>query len=261
MSSATGGRPRRGGASSTMRRTSCARRWPRWRRRSALRCARPIPPQQRQALAAIKAQLDETVRQTNQMLALARTDSAEVVARAGRPRCAGAGSDPPVVDARRAPAASTSASSRAGEPLRVLGAAGAAEGGAGEPAAQRDPLHAARRPGDGAACAADGQRGRIEVVDDGPGIPAARTGARRRALLSRQQCAPSPAPGSGWRSCGRSPSAWAASCALAAGRGERGLSATIEFAAGGPASGHRALGFPRSFCAISLKGGLKVPAR
>jgi two-component system sensor histidine kinase TctE len=33
----------------------------------------------RQALPAIKAQLDETVRQTNQMLALARTDSAELL--------------------------------------------------------------------------------------------------------------------------------------------------------------------------------------
>ncbi|MCW5651564.1 MAG: sensor histidine kinase [Ramlibacter sp.] len=34
--------------------------------------------QQRQALAAIKAQLDETVRQTNQMLALAKADSADI---------------------------------------------------------------------------------------------------------------------------------------------------------------------------------------
>lgn len=36
------------------------------------------PVQQREALAAIKAQLEETVRQTNQMLALARLDSAEI---------------------------------------------------------------------------------------------------------------------------------------------------------------------------------------
>jgi len=36
------------------------------------------PVQQREALAAIKAQLEETVRQTNQMLALARLDSADV---------------------------------------------------------------------------------------------------------------------------------------------------------------------------------------
>jgi two-component system, OmpR family, sensor histidine kinase TctE len=36
------------------------------------------PAQLRQALPAIKAQLDETVRQTNQMLALARTDTAEL---------------------------------------------------------------------------------------------------------------------------------------------------------------------------------------
>lgn len=39
----------------------------------------PEPQRQREALLAIKAQLDETVRQTNQMLALARVDSAEVV--------------------------------------------------------------------------------------------------------------------------------------------------------------------------------------
>ena len=36
------------------------------------------PAAQREALAAIKTQLDETVRQTNQMLALARTDSVEL---------------------------------------------------------------------------------------------------------------------------------------------------------------------------------------
>ena len=48
------------------------------------------PAQQRRRCVAIKAQLDETVRQTNQMLALARTDSAEVAARAGRPGGAGA---------------------------------------------------------------------------------------------------------------------------------------------------------------------------
>lgn len=38
------------------------------------------PAMQREALAAIKSQLDEAVRQTNQMLMLARADSAEVVA-------------------------------------------------------------------------------------------------------------------------------------------------------------------------------------
>jgi len=36
------------------------------------------PAQQKQALQAIRSQLDETVRQTNQMLALARTDNAEI---------------------------------------------------------------------------------------------------------------------------------------------------------------------------------------
>ncbi len=39
---------------------------------------RANPEDQRNALVAIKSQLDETVRQTNQMLALARTDSVEI---------------------------------------------------------------------------------------------------------------------------------------------------------------------------------------
>ena len=39
----------------------------------------PDPAVQRQALTAIKSQLDETVRQTNQMLTLARADSVEIV--------------------------------------------------------------------------------------------------------------------------------------------------------------------------------------
>lgn len=43
----------------------------------ALRETDPVP--QREALAAIKSQLDEAVRQTNQMLALARADSADAV--------------------------------------------------------------------------------------------------------------------------------------------------------------------------------------
>jgi two-component system, OmpR family, sensor histidine kinase TctE len=40
----------------------------------------PDPVRLHEALLAVKAQLDETVRQTNQMLALARTDSAELIA-------------------------------------------------------------------------------------------------------------------------------------------------------------------------------------
>lgn len=42
----------------------------------------PDPGRLQDALLAVKAQLDETVRQTNQMLALARTDSAEVTSEA-----------------------------------------------------------------------------------------------------------------------------------------------------------------------------------
>jgi two-component system, OmpR family, sensor histidine kinase TctE len=40
----------------------------------------PDPQRLQDALLAVKAQLDETVRQTNQMLSLARTDSAELIA-------------------------------------------------------------------------------------------------------------------------------------------------------------------------------------
>ena len=100
----------------------------------------------RDALPAVKAQLDETVRQTNQMLSLARTDSAELelpsrvdlvalaaeVTRSWWSEARDSGIDLGF-DAAEC------------EPLRVTAHAGPAEGSLVEPAAQRDPLHAARR--------------------------------------------------------------------------------------------------------------------
>ena len=97
---------------------------------------------------AIKSQLDETVRQTNQMLALARTDSAEVVP------------EPVDLDAlaqtvtrewwaeARAGGIDLGLEAARGAASRT-GATHAAQGGAVQPAAQRDPLHTARRAGDG----------------------------------------------------------------------------------------------------------------
>ena len=139
----------------------------------------PDPAQQRQALAAIKAQLDETVRQTNQMLLLARTDSAEIepervdldalaqeVTRAWWSEARARGIDLGL--------------EAAGGAVARDGAAGAAAGGAVEPAAQRHPLHAARRPGDGAG--APGRNGgrAIAVVDRArhPADELARAGER-----------------------------------------------------------------------------------
>lgn len=127
------------------------------------------PAQQRQALVAIKLQLDETVRQANQMLALARTDTVAVapervdadalareVTRAWWPEARAAGID---LGLEAAP----------GE-LPVLA----------QPALLREALanllHNAIRytPRGGQVTVkvrAAGAWARIEVVDDGPGIP------------------------------------------------------------------------------------------
>ena len=156
------------------------------------------PALQRQALTAIKSQLDETVRQTNQMLTLARADSAEVA--------------PEPVELNALAQEVTRewwAEARAGgidlgleaarERRPRAGATRAAQGGAVEPAAQRDPLHAARRSGDREGPLRTVQRPAIEVVDDGPGIrpdELARAGERFfRGSNVRQ-----PGTGWGWRS-------------------------------------------------------------
>ena len=137
------------------------------------------PAQQRQALTAIKSQLDETVRQTNQMLALARTESADIVlepvdleplaqsvARDWWPEARAAGVD---LGLEAAPG-----------PVRVLA----------QPALLKEAisnlLHNAIRytPRGGhvtVRLGAASSQARIDVVDDGPGIPAhelARAGER-----------------------------------------------------------------------------------
>jgi two-component system, OmpR family, sensor histidine kinase TctE len=135
--------------------------------------------QQREALTAIKTQLDETVRQTNQMLALARADSANIAAEA--------------LDLDNLAQAVTRqwwAEARAGGIdlglevsdgcVRVMAQSGLLK------EALSNLLHNALRytPRGGRVTVkvhAAGARCRIEVVDDGPGIPPdelARAGVR-----------------------------------------------------------------------------------
>jgi two-component system, OmpR family, sensor histidine kinase TctE len=142
------------------------------------------PALQREALQALRSQLDETVRQTNQMLALARADSAELpselvdatalaeaVTRAAWPLARELG-----LDLGFEPAAA---------PAWVRRPAGAAARGAVEPGPQRHALHAARRAGHGARGGA-GQRGGSCGARQRPGHAGGGTGACRRALLPRQ---------------------------------------------------------------------------
>lgn len=127
------------------------------------------PALQRQALGAIKLQLDETVRQANQMLALARTDTAEVA--------------PERVDidalAREVTRAWWSEARAAGIDLGLEAAPGEVHVNA-QPALLREALsnllHNAIRytPRGGQVTVkvrAAGAWARVEVVDDGPGIP------------------------------------------------------------------------------------------
>ena len=131
----------------------------------------PDAAEQRKALAAIKAQLDETVRQTNQMLLLARTDTAEVeperveldalvqhVARRWWSEARARGIDLGL--------------EASGEPLAVNAHPALLE------EALSNLLHNAIRytPGGGRVTlelGRDGGQARISVVDSGPGIPAA----------------------------------------------------------------------------------------
>jgi two-component system, OmpR family, sensor histidine kinase TctE len=127
------------------------------------------PAEQRQALSAIKAQLDETVRQANQMLALARTDSAELT--------------PEPVDldalAQEVTRAWWPEARASGVDLGLEGAHGGVQVMA-QPALLREALanllHNAIRyaPRGGQVTVrvgTDGALARIEVVDNGPGIP------------------------------------------------------------------------------------------
>ena len=70
---------------------------------------------------------------------------------------------------------------------RRLGRSRAAPAGGVEPPLQRDQVHAARRPGRGAARAASGSTSQSTVSDDGAGIDAAVAAAALRPLLAGGQ--------------------------------------------------------------------------
>jgi two-component system sensor histidine kinase TctE len=140
----------------------------------------PDPAVQREALAAIQAQLDETVRQTNQMLLLARTDSAEI-----EPEPVELGALVQDVARRwwsdaRARGIDLGLEAAQARPLHVNA----------QPALLQEALsnllHNAIRytPGGGRVTLQLGREGgqaRVSVVDSGPGIPAdelARAGER-----------------------------------------------------------------------------------
>jgi two-component system sensor histidine kinase TctE len=183
------------------------------------------PVQQQQALAAIKAQLDETVRQANQMLALARTDSAEVVA------------EPVDLDAlAQAVTRQWWSEARAGGVDLGFEPAPAAVQVLAQPALLKEALanllHNAIRytPRGGQVTvkvAAVGSCGCIEVVDDGPGIPPqelARAGERFFRGSNVQQSG----SGLGLAIVRSIAHRLGGGLSLVAGRGGRGLSATID---------------------------------
>ena len=139
----------------------------------------PDPERRQDALLAVKAQLEETVRQTNQMLALARTDSAEL---RSEPLDLGALAEQgtrawwPEAQARQIDLGLDGPA----EPVRVQAHAGLLK------EALSNLLHNALRytPAGGhvtVRVSAAGGQARLVVVDNGPGIPAeerARAGER-----------------------------------------------------------------------------------
>lgn len=185
----------------------------------------PDPVQQRQALSAIKTQLDETVRQANQMLALARTDSAEVIA------------EPVDLDAlAQAVTRQWWSEARAGGIDLGFEAAPGTVHVLAQPALLKEALanllHNAIRytPRGGhvtVKVAALGSNGRIEVVDDGPGIPPQEL-ARAGERFFRGSNVPQSGAGLGLAIVRSIAERLGGALLLAAGPGDRGLSATIE---------------------------------
>ena len=186
------------------------------------------PAQQRQALDAIRAQLDEAVRQTNQMLALARADSAEVA--------------PEPVELNALAQAVTrhwwSEARAAGIDLGLEAAPRPVHATA-QPALLKEALsnllHNAIRytPRGGRVTVAvkeAGARAWLEVVDDGPGIPAderARAGER----FFRGSNVAQPGTGLGLAIVKSIAERLGGELLLTAGHGERGLRATIALPA------------------------------
>ncbi len=186
------------------------------------------PVQQRQALEAIRLQLDEAVRQTNQMLALARADSAEVA--------------PEAVDLNEAARAVTrdwwSEARAAGidlgleaarRPLRAMA----------QPALLKEALsnllHNAIRytPRGGqvtVSVKSAGPRAWVEVVDNGPGIPAEEL-ARAGERFFRGSNVDQPGTGLGLAIVKAIAERLGGELLLTPGHGDQGLRATIALPA------------------------------
>lgn len=186
------------------------------------------PAQQRQALNAIRSQLDEAVRQTNQMLALARADSVEVA--------------PEAVDLNALAQDVTRhwwSEARAGGIDLGLEAAPRPVHAMAQPAllkeAMSNLLHNAIRyaPRGGRVTVAvkvAGPRACLEVVDDGPGIPPderARAGER----FFRGSNVEKPGTGLGLAIVKSIANRLGGELLLAPAQGERGLRATIALPA------------------------------
>ena len=190
------------------------------------------PVRHRQSLEAIRVQLDETVRQANQMLALARTDSAEIV--------------PEPVELNRLAQAVTrdwwSEARAAGIDLGIESSP-AETPALAQPALLKEALsnllHNAIRytPADGQVTVRVGSaasRVWIEVVDDGPGIPPAEL-ARAGERFFRGSNVQQPGTGLGLAIVRSIAERLGGGLRLAAGPGGRGLSASIELPTPGAA--------------------------
>jgi two-component system, OmpR family, sensor histidine kinase TctE len=190
------------------------------------------PDDQHQALTAIKAQVDETVRQTNQMLALARADSADVA--------------PEAVDLEALAQTVTRqwwAEARASGVDLGLDAAPGPVHVMAQPALLKEALsnllHNAIRytPRGGQVTVrvlSTGAQGQLAVVDDGPGMPAdelARAGER----FFRGSQVQLPGSGLGLAIVRSVAERLGGTLRLAAGDGGRGLAATIALPLADPA--------------------------
>ena len=192
------------------------------------------PVQQRQALEAIRWQLDEAVRQTNQMLALARADSAEVT--------------PELVDLNDLAQTVTrhwwSEARAAGIDLGLEAAHGPVCALA-QPSLLKEALsnllHNAIRytPRGGqvtVAVKAAGPRAWVEVIDNGPGIPPQER-ARAGERFFRGSNVNQPGTGLGLAIVRSIAERLGGELLLTPGHGEQGLRATIALPAAGGEAG------------------------
>jgi two-component system sensor histidine kinase TctE len=190
------------------------------------------PVQQRQALEAIHTQLDETVRQTNQMLALARADSVEIT--------------PQIVDLNELAQTVTRrwwSDARAGGIDLGLEAAQRPVRALAQPELLQEALsnllHNAIRytPRGGqvtVAVQAAGSRARVEVIDNGPGISAEER-LRAGERFFRGSNARQPGSGLGLAIVKSIAERLGGELLLTPGHGDRGLRATIALPGAGSA--------------------------